>query len=163
MDFENKNGIINTERNVFSLSCHDGTGMDDNTKIKTLMIYYEHWGKDEIRAQKVVHGLGHTMSQLKEGFLMENDRLYDQLNQLFTFYSHDLLDRWNEIAQRLLGETMCFSHGEEFLDEEDRLFDKKVILEHKLNIFQAEASDMIYNIDFGYENVLSVDAIIALM
>ena len=42
------------------------------------------------------------------------------------------------------------------------LFDRKIMLEDHLNITNDETSDIIYDNDFGYEDALSVDAIVAL-
>ena len=48
-------------------------------------------------------------------------------------------------------------------DEEEMLFDRKIILEDHLNIVNDETADIIYDSDFGYRETLSVDAIVALL
>lgn len=133
-------------------------------KIKVLMIYYDHWGKEEIRARKALIGLQKTEKQLDEWFPMEGDEpLVDRLKQIFLF-DMDLVERWKEFAEVFLGEVMSFLHEDDFLeDEEDILFEKKIMLEDRLYIFNEETSDLIYDEGFQYENILSVDAIVALM
>lgn len=132
-----------------------------------LMIYYNHWGKEEIRARKAVHGLKKTIRCLEEWFPMEQEdkqeTLLSMLTKLFD-YDMDVVDRWDEFTQIFLGEAMYFDNEHDFLDDPDELlFDKKVMLEDKLNIFNEETADLIYENDFEYKNVLSVDAIVALM
>lgn len=130
-----------------------------------LMIYYNHWGKDEIRARKAVFGLKKTMRSLEEWFPVEQEEetLLSMLRKIFE-YDMDVVDRWDEFAQVFLGEAMYFDNEHDFLDDPDELlFDRKVMLEDKLNIFNEETADLIYENDFEYKNVLSVDAIVALM
>lgn len=42
--------------------------MDDDTKIKALMVYFRHWGVDEARARKNIHGIRKTETILQENF-----------------------------------------------------------------------------------------------
>jgi hypothetical protein len=46
--------------------------MDDATKIQVLMIYYQHWGKDEIKAQQDQNGLQRTMDKIYHLFRSKN-------------------------------------------------------------------------------------------
>ena len=65
--------------------------MDDFLKIKVLMIYYDHWGKEEIKARKIAGGMRKTISSLTEHFQTDDDTLNDALKRMF----HDLfLDRF---------------------------------------------------------------------
>lgn len=133
-------------------------------KIKVLMIYYDHWGKDEIRARKALNGLQKTIRQLEEWFPMEEEELLVKRLKRIFLYDMDLLDRWKEFTEVLLGEALSFVHEDDFLeDEDDILFERKVMFEDRLNIFNEETSDLIYDDGFQYENILSVDAIVALM
>ena len=43
--------------------------MNDNLKIKVLMIYYHHWGKEQTRARKVIHGIQKTNQVIRYHFL----------------------------------------------------------------------------------------------
>ena len=130
-----------------------------------LTIYYDHWGKDEIRARKAVYGLKKTIRCLEEWFPLEQEEgtsLFFMLKKMFD-YDTDVVDRWNEFAEVFLGEAMCFDNDNDFFDADELLFDKKVMLEDKLNIFNEDTADLIYDNDFQYKNILSVDAIVALM
>jgi hypothetical protein len=42
--------------------------MDDRTKIAVLMIYYQHWGKEEIHLRKVAHGIQETEKVFRHHF-----------------------------------------------------------------------------------------------
>ena len=133
-------------------------------KIKALMIYYDHWGKDEIRARKTVYGIKKTMRSLDEWFPTEEEEtLKCRLKKMFEYNDTDVVFWWNEFAEVFLGEAMCFENDEFFVDPDELLFDRKVMLEDKLNILNEDTADMIYDNDFGYKNVMSVDAIVALM
>lgn len=134
-------------------------------KIKALMIYYDHWGKDEIRARKAVHGLQKTMRSIEEWFPTEKEEtLQCRLKKMFEYNDSDVMFWWNEFAEVFLGEAMCFDNDDGFFEDPDELlFDKKVMLEDKLNILNEETADLIYDNDFEYKNILSVDAIVALM
>lgn len=143
--------------------------MDDSIKIKVLMIYYDHWGKKEIRARKAVDGLNRTMFLLSERFHTDDDTEYTLdtgLIRLFHYMSDDELPYlWTEFVDIFLADCGgCFEPvlvGDPY-DEEEMLFDRKIMLEDHLNITNDETSDIIYDNDFGYEDALSVDAIVAL-
>ena len=57
-------------------------------------------------------------------------------------------------------ETLC---ADDPYDEDEMLFDRKIMLEDHLNISNDETADIIYDNDFGYRETLSVDAIVALL
>lgn len=138
--------------------------MNDEEKINVLMIYYDHWGKDEIRARGAVNGLRKTLDLLANWFPTEEEEpMVDKLRRLFRF-NDDLIDLWNEFSEVLLGEAMFFDTEEEAdFQEEDVLFSKKVLLEDHLNIVNEDTADLIYDDEFSHQNVLNVDAIVALL
>ena len=131
--------------------------MDDNTKIRALMIYYEHWGKEELRAQKTLSGLEETMRMLGE---------YDMQALMESFYDvcepEDMHFLWIEISQLFLrncGGCLDPMMEDDFYDEEELLFTRNLRLMGNLNIRFSELIEQ----DFEYRDTLSVDAIVALL
>lgn len=130
--------------------------MNDNTKISVLMIYYQHWGVDEIKARKVVHGAQQTITLLAKK--MKN---YDDM-----FFYPSIYFGWSEMANALLHNCGgCIDSMPEYddYDENEMLFDRKVMLGNHLHITNYKTSDILYGDGFGYQETLSVDAIIALL
>ena len=131
--------------------------MDDNTKIRALMIYYDHWGKEELRAQKTLRGLEETMRMLDEfdvQALMES--FYDVCEQ------EDIHFLWTEISQLFLrncGGCLDPIMGDDFYDEQELLFTRNLRLMGNLNISFSELIEQ----EFEYQDALSVDAIVALL
>lgn len=129
--------------------------MDDNTKIRVLMIYYEHWGKEEIRAQKASRGMEETMRMLDqldveallESFYHVCDR--DDIHFLWTEFVHVFLQDCGGCLDPIV--------GEDFFDPEELLFSRMVRLTHNLNL------NLNWVDGFEYDDALSVDAIVALL
>ena len=139
--------------------------MDDTLKIKALMIYFQHWGKAQIKAYKSVSGMKQTLSLLKTEFQTEEQTLKDGLNHFFYCMSdeEEPCFAWIELADILLQNMDgCFEpillDGD--YDEEEMLFDRRTLLEENLHITNEDTADMIY--DLTYDEVLSADAILAL-
>lgn len=140
--------------------------MEDASKIKVLMIYYDHWGKEELRARKTAYGINKTLSLLRERFQTQDRTLIEGLRRMFHYLGHeDMVFLWTDFVD-------IFFQREGLLDplslddpyeEEELLFDRKILLENHLNIHNEDTSDMIYDDGFGYEDVMSVDAIVALL
>ena len=153
--------------------------MDDAMKLKVLMIYYDHWGKDEIKARKISYGIKETMDILKARYEItyideedgedEEDKisLETRLRRYFYYLcNEDLHYLWTEFAEIFLSDCGgCIEPSnslDDYYDNEDLLIDRKLMLEDNLNILNEETADIIYDNDFGYEQALSVDAIVAL-
>lgn len=141
--------------------------MDDSLKIQVLMIYYDHWGKEEIKAQKVVLGINKTLSSLTERFQSEDRTLNDGLKRMFNYLcNEDIVFLWTDFVDIFLQDLGgCFETmtSDDPYDEDEMLFDRKIMLEDHLNIINDETADIIYDNDFGYRETLSVDAIVALL
>ena len=141
--------------------------MDDSLKIKVLMIYYDHWGKEEIKARKVVHGMNKTLSLLMERFQSEDRTLNDGLKRMFNYLcNEDIVFLWTDFVDIFLQDVGgCFDAlcPDDPYDDDEMLFDRKIMLEDHLNITNDETADIIYDNDFGYQEALSVDAIVALL
>lgn len=142
--------------------------MDDPLKIKVLMIYYDHWGKEELKARKVVHGINKTLSALTERFQSEDRTLNDGLRRMFNYLcNEDMVFLWTDFVDIFLQDMGgCFetlSSSDHPYDEDEMMFDRKILLEDHLNIINDETADIIYDNDFGYRETLSVDAIVALL
>lgn len=142
--------------------------MDDETKIKVLKIYYDHWGGDELWARKVVYGLKQTLLLLTNHFQTEQHHtLEHSLRRMFYCMCNDddVYFLWTDFADILLQDFGgCFEPilTDGFYDEEEILFDRKIILEENLNISNDNTADMIFDNNFSYKDTLSVDAIVAL-
>ena len=143
--------------------------MEDVVKVQVLMIYYDHWGRQELRARKIAHGMDKTLLLLEQHFQTRERTLIDGLKRMFQYLSQeDIVFLWTDFVEIFLQDMGgCFdtiSLDEPYgADEDEVLFDRKVILEENLNITNSETVDMIYDNEFGYRNVLSVDAIVALL
>lgn len=141
--------------------------MDDTTKIQVLMIYYHHWGHDEINARKISYGVNLTLKLLKERFETDEYTLKDGIRRMFYYLcNEDLTFLWSEFVEIFLQNY----HGWTFepmdtdlYDEDEMLFDRKISLEENLNLSNEDTAEIIYENGFTYQNVLSVDAIIALL
>ena len=141
--------------------------MEDVLKIKVLMIYYDHWGKDEIQARKVVHGLEKTCSLLSQHFQTKDRTTEDALKRMFHYLcNEDVVFLWTDFVDIFLQDLGgCFESlsMDDPYDEEEMLFDRKIMLEDHLQIVNDETADLLYDDDFGYREALSVDAIVALL
>lgn len=139
--------------------------MDDATKLQVLMIYYHHWGREEIQARKTVHGVHLTMKLLKERFQTEEHTMKDGLRRMFYYLcNEDLSFLWSEFVEIFL-QDHCVEpfDSNDLYDQDEMLFDRKIHLEDTLNITNEETAELIYDNDFTYRHVLSVDAIVALL
>lgn len=140
--------------------------MDDTLKIRVLMIYYHHWGKDEINARKTVSGLNQTIRFLQDRFQTEEYSMMEGLKRMFSYLSEDRSFVCSEFVDLFLQDVGgCFDSFltyDDFYDEEELLFDKKVLLEENLSILSEDAGYLLYDPEFSHHNVLSVDAIVAL-
>jgi len=141
--------------------------MDDTLKIKVLMIYYNHWGKEEIRARKITRGLDRTLGLLRTRFQTDENTIEIGLKKMFYYLcNEDVHFLWTEFVEIFLQDLGgCFEPllEDDFYEEEEILFDRKIILEDNLNLSNEDTADLIYANDFSYEDVLSVDAIVALL
>lgn len=140
--------------------------MDDASKIAVLMIYYQHWGKDEIRARKTLYGMKQTLKILGDDMITGDKTLEYELKRRFAFLfeNEDTYYMWTEIVDILLQDFGgCFETiwKDGLYNEEDMLLDRKILLED--NLGDVPPIDLIYDDDdFGYKEILSVDAIVAL-
>lgn len=139
--------------------------MNDTIKISVLMIYYDHWGKDEINARKIVYGVNRTMDLLEKNFHTEEHSMLDGLKRMFSYLSEDSSYLWSEFVNIFLHDYggCVDSFQDELYDEDELLFDRKIRLDDHLNQSSEDTGYLIYDQEFGYQNVLSVDAIIALL
>lgn len=46
-------------------------------KIQTLMVYYSHWGVEQNKIRKIIHGINTTMERINDFFINEDDDDYD--------------------------------------------------------------------------------------
>lgn len=69
--------------------------MDDTLKIKTLMIYYEHWGKEESRIYKTLEGVKKFKEQIDRKYSnrYESDfEVLENTNKKSTQFWHSVID-----------------------------------------------------------------------
>lgn len=140
--------------------------MDNEQKMTALRIYYEHWGKSEIHARKIIYGINKTLVILTERFQTEKDTMENGLKKMFYYLCNEEVHfLWVEFVDIFLQDLGgCFETiwEENTYDEEEMLFDRKIMLEDNLNLSNEDTADLIYANDFDYNNVLSVEAIVAL-
>lgn len=143
--------------------------MDDTLKIKVLMIYYDHWGKDEINARKVVYGINKTKELLSGQYAVNGRTLEDGLRRIFLYLcNEETYYLWIEFVDVLLQDYGgCFDYDKdgEYYYEGDFIFDRKMLLEdHLEGLFCSETEfyDILYDHHFSANDILSVDAIVAL-
>lgn len=141
--------------------------MNDADKIRALMIYCQHWGREEARARRAAGGIRETM-RLMRIFCGDDEEdkasLDEKLRRVFDCVGASSY-LWAECADVLLHDCGgCFPPPDDndYDDDEELLFDRKFLLEENLAPRSEDASYMIYDEDFRYEDVLSVDAIVAL-
>lgn len=142
--------------------------MDDTLKIKVLMIYYEHWGKEEIKARKTVWGINKTLGTLKSRFQTRNDKvLHICLQKMFHYLFHDRSFReiyvvwidFTEIFLQSFAFEMLLDH--DYYSEEGRMDARKNRLCGSLRLEEEESILILYN-ELSPHEVMSVDAIVAL-
>lgn len=133
--------------------------MDDARKIAALMIYYQHWGKEEIRARRAAHGWDRTRRLLDEHLWEGGETLLERTRRFVS--AHSVSNIWVELMDVLLGGE-CIGWGEEYAEEEDLLFDRKTLLEENLGFLGDISVGVLYDDGFQWGDVLSVDAIVAL-
>lgn len=137
--------------------------------MEVLMIYYEHWGKEEIKARKLVYGMNRTLELLKTRFQNEDNTIENGIKKMFYYLcNEDMYYIWVEFVDIFLQDCggcfeSSFLEGDDLYDEEGLLFDRKIILEDNLNLSNEDTAELIYANDFTYQNILSVDAIVALL
>lgn len=142
--------------------------MDEQTKIRVLMIYYNHWGKDEIRLRKTIDGLNKTISILKNEYASYNDlTLSDALGSLFYQYSDVHISiLYKDMIDVLLKDYGGFYDDErnfgDYDEQDDLLFDRKYNFEENTGDLSQEGSSILYNDNFTHHHVLSVESIVAL-
>lgn len=143
--------------------------MDDQTKIQVLMIYYEHWGKYEIRARKAAKGSKLTMDIFNKEYLYsESASLSDSIHILLDRYSGlHMTDLYKDLVSDLLKDCGGFYDDDWHLDDtrysnEDLLFDKKYRFESNSGALSGECSEILYDDQFTEEHIASVEAIVAL-
>lgn len=139
--------------------------MDDATKLQVLKIYYLHWGIEELHARKTIHGIRLTMKLLQDRFQTDEYSMKDGLRRMFYYLcNEDLSFLWSEFVEILL-QDHCVEplDPNDLYDEEEMLFDRKIQLEDTLKITNEDTAELIYENDFTYNHLLSVDAIVALL
>lgn len=144
--------------------------MNDADKIRALTIYFQHWGKEEVRARRAADGIQETM-RLLNVFCDDDNHEEPLAEKLRQMVEHIGISRylWVECADVLLSgcggafpsSDTCDEDGF-FYDEEELLFDRKTVLEDNLTLHNEDTAHMIYDEEFDYDDVLSVDAIVAL-
>lgn len=135
----------------------DGQIMDDTTKMRVLMIYYEYWGKEEIRTRKTVCGLHSTLKIIEDHIQNYDDYFY--------YFCHDIYFLWTEFTDMFLKDCGgCFDAVRDgfYYDEQDLLLNRKMRLEEHMS-GTSDANHLLYHDEFRYNNILSVDAILALV
>lgn len=142
--------------------------MDDTLKIKVLMVYYEHWGKEEIKARKTAYGADQTLTTLKSRFQTRNDQILSVcLQKMFHYLFHDhsfqeLYVVWidfTEIFLQSFAFEMLLDHN--YYSEEGRLDARKNRLCDSLRLEGEESILLLYN-ELSPQEIMSVDAIVAL-
>ena len=143
--------------------------MEDALKIKTLMIYYDHWGKDEIKARKTVSGVNKTISMLQSRFQIRRDNtmLYASLQKMFhyLFLDHSFREIyvvWIDLAEIFLQSfafEMLLDH--DYYSDQGRMDARKNRLCGSLHLEDEESILLLYN-ELSPQEVMSVDAIVAL-
>ena len=143
--------------------------MEDALKIKTLMIYYDHWGKDEIRARKTVSGVNKTISMLQSRFQIRHDNtvLYTSLEKMFHYLFHDhsfpeIYVMWidfTEIFLQSFAFEMLMDH--DYYSDQGRMDAKKNQLCGSLHLEEEESILLLYN-EMSPQEIMSMDAIVAL-
>lgn len=137
--------------------------LSDTDKINVLMIYYQHWGKEEINARKTVQGLNMTIKALEKLRTNKEETLRNEIIRYFNYIGDDDLNfMWSEFAELFLqDEVSPFYMDDDGYDEDDLIFDRRCALEDRLLVHNEETADMIF--ELNYQEILSVDAIIALV
>lgn len=144
--------------------------MDDNIKIKALMVYYHHWGMDEIKAERNRRALNKTMEKICELFRSKNSspnkfNLIEEI-QFQTFFLREIqqMSFWsnhapmasmcllNQIANTLLSSIGGCNEIHPSLNS----YFIKIAKILKMNVFSIACMDM------SKEDLLSVNAIVAL-
>ena len=142
--------------------------MDDQQKIKAIMVYYNHWGRDEINARKILHGLRLTTSLLVKEYVHSGMSLYESLTSLFYNYSEEHVSNLcKDLIDLLLRDCGEFYNDDWMISDEiysmdDHLFDRKCLFESNSGDLGKESSRFFYSDNFDYRNVLSVESIVAL-
>jgi len=142
--------------------------MDDFLKIKVLMIYYDHWGKDEIRARKADYGVKKTMEILQTRFhAQQNTRLHTTLERMFHYLIHDhafqeIYIVWIDFTEVFL-QSFAFEMllDYDYYTEIGRMDAWKNRLCGSLRLKDEESILLLYN-ELRPHEILSVDAIVAL-
>ena len=142
--------------------------MDDTLKIKVLMIYYEHWGKEEIRLRKTICGINKTLQTLKSRFQTRNDKvLYTCLQKMFHYMFDDssfqeIFVVWIDFTEIFL-QSFAFEMllDYDYYNEEGRIDARKNRLCDSLRLDQEESIVLLYN-ELSQIDIMSVDAIVAL-
>lgn len=142
--------------------------MEDALKIKVLMIYYDHWGKEEIKARKTVDGVNKTIMMLQSRFQTRDDTLlYASLQKMFHYLFHDHSFReiyvvWVDFAEIFLQSfafEMLLDH--DYYSDHGRMDARKNRLCGSLHLEDEESILLLYN-ELSPQEVMSVDAIVAL-
>lgn len=140
------------------------SAMDDASKIKVLMIYYDHWGKEELQARKTANGIHKTLSLLQMRFQTQDHTLIEDLQKMF--HSMEYSDRvffWTEFVNIFfqMKSFDIFDNGY-YATEDGRMDTWKNRLCNSLLLEEEESILFLYN-ELSPQDVLSVDAIVALL
>lgn len=125
--------------------------MDDSLKIKALMIYFEHWGKDEARIYKNLDGLKRFNEQVHS----EYDSRYETALEALKNTNKNSIRFWHSVVGCLLP---GMDHWVEYYDYMTKPLYAKIK-------FADNIGAVFYNIahiNVGDEKMKQVDAIIAL-
>lgn len=137
--------------------------MEDVSKIRALMIYYDHWGKEELRSRKTAYGIHKTLSLLQERFQTQDRTLMEGLRRMFHYLGQeDMIFLWSEFVDIFFqreGFAMLLDY-EYYATEDGRMDAWKNRLCNSLHLEEEERILFLYN-ELSPQEVLSVDAIVA--
>lgn len=130
------------------------------------MVYYDHWGKDELRSRKTVYGINKTLSILAGQFQTQDRTLEIGLGQrlecIRSFQDTYLL--WVDLVDIFLA---CSAYDllldpEYYTTEDGRLDAWKNRLCKSLRLEDEEKILFLYN-ELSPHEILSVDAVVSLL
>lgn len=133
--------------------------MNDELKIRALMIYYDHWGKEEIRHTRDQKAFIKTMDKIKELFAVFEDDNFDFLTEIrymtwFNYEPDEKINFINRIVECLLSEI---GGSASIMSIPMPMTMTSKLAKHlNINIFD------VFRVELSKEEIRQVDAIVAL-
>lgn len=166
--------------------------MDDNTKIQVLMLYYKHWGNEQNKIRKTIHGLkqlrikifGYTHAYIGSASINlyiqgEYDRAMELedfipmlrtpslfhmcIQMCFDTHTHTLYDDFTSLTNDLLAECGGYNFLTYKINNDYVIEKKKQKLCSSCQIFTEEALEILYDDEFSLDNILYIDAVLSLL